>query len=169
MSHPLLRGQSSNGLLPKHQRVRDQLEQEKVPNHSANINNESLKIRADAARRISAIEPPHMDELEIPENQVQTIFRKSSEVFRPEFKIREEVESCGIFASGIIKEKQQDVRDEGVQGDKTDKEETDKKTANMAGRFGFMEERTRSSDGFSFSFLDRSFEKCDGRGHEDDE
>ena len=73
--------------------------------HSANVTGESLRLRETANRRISAREPPKLSTLEIPASHALSSLRKTSEINRPTFKIKEEDEFSGVFASGILREK----------------------------------------------------------------
>lgn len=114
MSHPrsVRRGNTSGLIGLWNQKA---VEQE----NSGSVTNESLKIREAASRRISVRDPPKLSVLETSPPQrlfSNTLtpnanagdvprFRKTSEIVRPTFKIKEETEGEGVFASGILKEK----------------------------------------------------------------
>ena len=144
---PLQRAQSKGGGL------RGQLAQETAADHSPNIDRASLALRESAARRTSAVTPPTKTLLDAANGDDDDVDRrrKASEVTRPAFKIREEAEAAGVFASGILQEKQTlPTAEGGTAGEASS-------ASSFVGRLAFMEERSRSSDGFAFSFLDRGF------------
>jgi len=84
-----------------------------VADHTSGVTAESLKLREAAHRRVSAREPPKFAGLAVPDSHpLRTSslrVRKTSEIARPEFKIKEEEEGCGAFASAVAKEKKPSV------------------------------------------------------------
>lgn len=82
-----------------------------VQSNSSNVSPATLEIRENAARRISAHEPPVLEDLEIPASSSLSAgdaapkIRKTSEIVRPNFSIYEERESQGMFVSGILNER----------------------------------------------------------------
>ena len=171
--------------------------------HSGSVDADSLRIREEAARRISVRDPPRLSVLEVPDRHgdgsvVASVggagaaqqrrfngptalcpnrpggssvnrFRKTSEIVRPTFKIKEEEEDKGVFAAGIVKEKRESVVKKlaEIEDDNDEDDKTDGSNGSGAGRaivrpaFSFI--------GGGEAALDAAFRDVERPRHHDDD